>query len=95
MNPQSLSNAKVEHNLFGPTGNGIGSYVAVQSMQDVSVLYKSSSDKIRSSNAISPLNFPPLAPFRIAQATKDLTRLPGAELKGNRALRLEACNRAS
>lgn len=52
-------------------------------------------DSISSNIPVQPLDLPALTTTRITQPTKDLTRLPGTELKGDRTLRFQASNRAS
>ncbi len=69
-----------------------------QSLPDAQVehdLLTATRNSIRPYISIQPLDLPALPTAGIAQAAEDLTRLSGAELEGDCALRFQAGNRAA
>jgi hypothetical protein len=88
VHPQSLSNTQIEHDLLATARDGISSDIAVQPL-DLFIV----SDQSYGLGTESYLRA--LPPTTIAQPPKDLTRLPGTELKRHSRLRLQPSNGAA
>ena len=95
VDPQSLPDTKIEHDLFGSARNGVGTHVTVQPVADSQYLIHAILPKVADSGTNSPFNLSPLTPFRVTQSPEDLTRFSGTELERDGALRLEARNRTT